>query len=264
MKVELRDVTFFTGDVPLLEDISCVVDEGQCVLVMGPSGSGKTLLMKIMAGILPPGKGDVLFDGTSMVTMPDRELDRTRLRQGFVFQDSALWQNLSVLANLTLATQYHYPQRDAASVQARVDRVRRMMGFTDNLNQRPALLSSGERKMVSIMRALMLDPEMFFMDEPSGGLDSATTGRLISVLKELKSRHRTLVISSHNSEIASQLADWILVVDEGRLLAYDSVQNLVRTEDTRVREILADVFDLSSTYDADILDILGSGDDPFA
>jgi len=128
------------------------------------------------------------------------------------------------------------------------------MGFTDDLNQRPALLSAGERKMVSIMRALMLDPEMFFMDEPSGGLDSATTARLIAVLKDLKSQHRTLVISSHNSEIASQLA----------LLAYDSVQNLVRTEDARVREILADVFDLSSTYDADILDILGSGDDPFA
>jgi len=71
MKVELRDVSFFTGEVPLLEDISCIIDEGQCVLVMGPSGSGKTLLMKIMAGILPPGKG-IRLSGLGAVAEPQR------------------------------------------------------------------------------------------------------------------------------------------------------------------------------------------------
>ena len=103
------------------------------------------------------------------------------------------------------------------------------------------------------------------MDEPSGGLDAATSDRLMQLLKDLKARGKTLVIASHDSEIASLFADWILVIDEGRLLAFDTVDKLVRTDDRRVREILADVFDLSSTYDKDILDILGSGDyDPFA
>lgn len=264
MRVEVQDVGFEAGGQTLLEDVSCTIDEGQCVLMMGPSGSGKTLLMKIMATILPPNTGVVRYDGMVTGTLPDRDLDRTRLRTGFVFQDAALWQNLSVRANLTLATQYHFPKRAAREVDQRVERLCRSMGFTDDLNQRPALLSAGERKVASIIRAMMLDPELYFMDEPSGGLDGASSTRLLSVLKDLKSRGRTLVIAGHDSEIASQLADAILVIDDGRVLAYDTVQKLVRTDDARVREILQDVFDLSSTYDADILDILGSGDDPFS
>lgn len=264
MRVELEQVGFESGDTPLLEGITCTIEEGQCVLVMGPSGSGKTLLMKVMATIVPPSTGIVRYDGHATGTMSDRELDRRRLRHGFVFQDAALWQNLSVYANLALPTQYHNPGTSAAEIDKRVQSLTRSLGVTDDLQRRPALLSSGERKVISIVRAMMMDPELYFMDEPSGGLDGQTFSRLLETLKALKSRGRTLIIASHDGEIASQLADWILVIDDGRLLAFDSVQNLVRTEDARVREILQDVFDLSSTYDADILDILGSGDDPFS
>ncbi|MEX2443345.1 MAG: ATP-binding cassette domain-containing protein [Alkalispirochaeta sp.] len=264
MTVELRQVGYSTDEGALLEDVTCEVREGECLLVMGPSGSGKTLLMKIMAAIIPPTEGSVLFDHAQTATMPDRELDRNRLRHGFVFQDAALWQNLSVLNNLTLATQYHFPKRDPGETQRRVDRLCRTLAFSEDLMQRPARLSAGERKTAAIIRSMMLNPEIYFMDEPSGGLDSATTNHLLSVLKDLKSQGRSLVIASHDSAIASQLADSILVIDQGRVLAYATVEQLTRTTDTRVRQILADVFDLSSTYDADILDILGNNDDPFA
>jgi ABC-type multidrug transport system ATPase subunit len=264
MQVELRQVGYATDEGLLVENITCQVDEGQCLLVMGPSGSGKTLLMKMMAGIIPPTEGSVLFDQVDTATMSDRELDRNRLRQGFVFQDAALWQNLSVLANLTLATQYHFPKRDPAETRRRVERLCRTLAFTEDLNQRPARLSAGERKTAAIIRSMMLNPEIYFMDEPSGGLDSSTTSHLLSVLKDLKNQGRSMVIATHDSEIASQLADSILVIDRGRVLANDTVEQLTRTADSRVREILADVFDLSSTYDADILDILGNDDDPFA
>lgn len=181
-----------------------------------------------------------------------------------MFQDAALWQNSTVLQNLMLATQYHHPRRDPAVIRERVDQLCRRLNFREDLNQRPALLSAGERKVASVVRALMQDPETLFMDEPSGGLDSSTSDRLLSLLRDLKGRGRTMVIATHDSEIASQLADDILVIDDGRLLTYAPVSELIRTDNPRVREILADVFDLSSTYDTDILDILGSGDDPFA
>ncbi len=264
MQVELREIGFSTEEGPLLNSISCTVRPGECLLIMGPSGSGKTLLMKIMAAIIPPSAGSVLLDNVESATMSDRELDRNRLRQGFVFQDAALWQNLSVYANLTLPTQYHFPKRDPAEIQRRVDQLCRRLSFSEDLSQRPARLSAGERKTAAIIRSMMLNPEIYFMDEPSGGLDSATADRLLALLKELKSDGRSLVIATHDSEIASQLADSILVIDEGRPLAYDTVEQLTRTSDARVREVLADLFDLSSTYDTDILDILGSNDDPFA
>ena len=264
MEIALQEITFKTDEVTLIDTISCRIPQGSSVLVMGPSGSGKTLFMKIMAGIIPPSSGHVRFDGKSLFSMSDRGIEKNRLRQGFVFQDAALWQNLSVYNNLALPVQYHHPHRSQAEIRSRIEMLCRAMGFREDLNQRPALLSAGERKVVSIIRALMLDPETIFMDEPSGGLDAAASDRLIELLKDLKGRGKTLVIASHDSEIASLFADRILVIDTGRLLAFDVVDKLVRTDDKRVREILADVFDLSSTYDKDILDILGSSDyDPF-
>ncbi len=264
MQIDVQQVGYSTDEGALIKDVTCTIREGQCLLVMGPSGSGKTLLMKMMAAIILPTEGSVLFDQMDTASMSDRELDRNRLRHGFVFQDAALWQNLTVLNNLTLPTQYHFPKRDPAETQRRLDRLCRTLAFTEDLNQRPARLSAGERKTAAIIRSMMLNPEIYFMDEPSSGLDSSTADHLLAVLKDLKAQGRSLVIASHDSEIASQLADWILVIDEGRVLAYDAVEQLTRTTDTRVRTILADVFDLSSTYDADILDMLGSNDDPFA
>jgi ABC-type multidrug transport system ATPase subunit len=264
MSIELRAVEFESHHETLLSGIDLTIKDGSSILLMGPSGSGKTLLLKIMAGIIPPSRGTVSIDGHDLSRLNDRDLNRVRLDLGYVFQDAALWQNLSVRQNLTLATTHHFPRRPAAEVDATVDRLCRKMGFRENLDQRPALLSAGERKVASIIRSLMLDPRYLFMDEPSGALDSAGSDQLLDLLKEQKSLGKTLIIAGHDEEIASMIADSIIVLDEGRVLAYDTVARLVRTEDARVRRILADVFDLSSTYDTDILDILGSDEsDPF-
>lgn len=264
MGIELKGVGFDASSETLLHDLDIHIGTGSSVLLMGPSGSGKTLLLKILAGIIPPTHGNVIFDGKSLAQLSDREINRERLRIGFVFQDAALWQNLSVYNNLALATSHHFPKTPEAEIREKIERLCRRMDYTDNLEQRPALLSAGERKVASIIRALMLDPDILVMDEPSGALDSRGSERLLDVLKEKKATGRTLIIAGHDEKIASMIADSIIVLDRGHLLAFDTVQNLIRTEDRRVREILADVFDLSSTYDTDILDILGSGDaDPF-
>ena len=264
MGIELQAIGFDSAAGTLIHDIDLKIETGSSVLLMGPSGSGKTLLLKIMAGIIPPSRGDVIVDGKALSHLSDREINRERLRFGFVFQDAALWQNLSVYQNLALATSHHYPKTPATEIRGTIERLCRKMDYREDLNQRPALLSAGERKVASIIRALMLNPEYLFMDEPSGALDSRGSDRLLDLLKEKKAQNRTLVVASHDEKIASMIADSIIVIDDGRVLAYDSVKNLIRTEDRRVRAILADVFDLSSTYDSDILDILGSGDaDPF-
>jgi phospholipid/cholesterol/gamma-HCH transport system ATP-binding protein len=265
MIVELKDVSFSSEEQTVLDRISCRIDEGSCVLVMGPSGSGKTLLLKIMAGIIPASSGEVVVDGRSFNRLSEREILKTNLRTGFVFQDAALWQNLTLRQNLSLAVQYHFPNRPQGEIDARIAQLTRRTGFKRNLDLRPAHLSGGNRTIVSIMRALMLDPELYFMDEPSNGLDGETQGNILEILKDLKHRGRSLIIASHDSSIASMLADWILVMDEGRMLAFDTVGNLAATNDSRIKAILKDVLDLSTTYDSDILDILGGDDDnPFA
>ncbi len=265
MNITLDQVSYVTGNNVLIDNVSCTIEEGVSVLVMGPSGSGKTLLMKIMAGILPPSEGEIWYGEKAFSTMSERALRQQRMGQGFVFQDAALWQNLTIYQNLSLPIEYHFPRREAAHIRSHITELCRTMNFRDDLSQRPTLLSAGERKVVSILRGLVLEPKTLFMDEPSSGLDSVSSARLMDVLKDLKRKGRTLVVGAHDSEIASMIADRILVVEKGQLLAYDSVQNLIRTDDQRIRDILSDVFDLSSSYDADILEILGSSDgDPFA
>ncbi|MFA7567479.1 MAG: ATP-binding cassette domain-containing protein [Alkalispirochaeta sp.] len=265
MRIVLDHVSYSSGNTVLIDDVSCELEEGVAVLVMGPSGSGKTLLMKVMASILPPSSGEIRYGEKALSTMSDRELQKIRTGQGFVFQDAALWQNLTVYQNLALPLEYHYPRRGAAQIRSHILALCRKMDFQEDLSHRPTLLSAGERKVASILRALVLDPHTVYMDEPSAGLDSASSAYLLDILKDLKRKGKTLIIGGHDSQIASMIADRILVMDEGRLVAYDTVQNLVRTDNRRIRAILSDVFDLSSTYDADILDILGSSDgDPFA
>lgn len=265
MQIETRNVAFQANEQTYLHNLSVRLEEGACVLVMGPGGSGKTLLLKLMAGILPPTGGNVLVDGEPLSRLSDRKLREIRLRQGFVFQDGALWQNLTLRQNLSLPVQYHFPHRSVDEVNRRIASLVRSMGFRPSLDLRPAHLSGGNRTVVSIMRALMLDPVLCFLDEPGTGLDGPTHANMIALLKELKRNGRTLVIASHDGEIASILADWILVLEDGHLLAYDTVRNLKSTNDERVRAILKDVLDLSTTYDTDILEMLGGSDEnPFA
>ena len=264
MELRLHDVAFVTDNQTLLAEIECTIEPRTVTIIIGPGGSGKTLLLKVMAGIIPPTRGTVSFDGQSLDTMSAAALQTHRLKQGFVFQDAALWQNLSVQQNLALPVQFHFPRRPMAEINARIGRLCQAMAFKEDLSQRPSRLSAGEQKTASFLRALMLDPQTLFMDEPSSALDTGSRENMLQILRELKDRERTMIIASHDGKLASMLADRIIVIDDGRIIAHDSVQNLVHSAGGRVRELLSSILNLTSTYDADILEILGSGDvDPF-
>lgn len=264
MKATLKNVCFTVNDTDLLTDISIDIEKGSSVLVMGPSGAGKSLLMKIMAGIIPPSSGRVYLDGRDLLRIGERELFKLRRHHGFLFQDSALWQNMTVKQNLLLPLQTHYGNWTPKQMAERINTLCRSLSFEEDLLQRPATLSFGERKLASLIRSLVLEPDLVFYDEPRSGLDIQTRERVLTLLKNQKAAGRTQIISSHDSEIASMIADFILVIDGGVVLAYESIRNISRTDDKRLLEILSGVLDLSSSYDSDILEILGSGDiDPF-
>ncbi|POQ98473.1 hypothetical protein AU468_12835 [Alkalispirochaeta sphaeroplastigenens] len=257
MTIELEKASFVHNGEALLQETSLRIESGACVLVMGPSGAGKSLLLKILAGIIPLSTGRIRLDGRDLQQISDRELRKMRTRQGFVFQDAALWQNLSLRQNLSLPLQYNTPRFPPEEIEARIAHLAKRIGFYQSLDLRPARLSSGNQMMAGIMRALMTHPEICFFDEPSNGLDTATQQNLLEILQDLKRQGKTLVIASHDSTIAARLADWFLLIDRGEVIFFDTAHNSTRAGNPRVREILQGVLGLSTAYDTDILGILG-------
>ena len=256
----LTEVSVSYGSTGILFDVTIDFPRDACTVIMGPSGSGKTSLLKAAAGLLIPESGRIEILGVDPWTATDRELESLRARNGFVFQDSGLWQNLSLYQNLALPLQYHHLEPDAAAVRRRVEHLARELGATHRLDLRPAQVSEGERKIVSFVRAIVADPELLFMDEPSTSVDADRINRVVRRLKDLRARHTTIVAVTHDARIASQIADYVAVMKQGRLLTFGSLREITRSDDPEVQRILTDVLSETASYDGDILDLLGPGE----
>lgn len=256
MSIELRNVEFLTDSETLLSDVSLSITQGASVAIMGPSGSGKSLLLKVIAGLVPASSGAVRIDGLNLETAPSRSLVGIRQRYGFVFQDAALWQNMTARGNVALPLQYHYPDMSREEVDGTIASLARQLSIDFDLNQRPSRLSGGERKAVGFMRALVLRPRGLFLDEPTGGLDEERRQRVVALIRRMRAEGVTLVMASHDAELVSALSDYIIVLDRGRVLAYDTLQAITHTENGRLRAIVAGLLQESATYSEDILGLL--------
>ncbi len=199
--------------------MSLSLERGQTLFAMGGSGSGKSVLIKTAAGIALPTEGEVLYRGKSLARLSVREEAAFRKASGFVFQDAALWSNQSLFDNLALPVRLHEPTWSKAEVERAVRRAAELVGYGQDLRARPAELSSGERKLVGLARALVLDPELIFMDDPTSVLDEESASRVPEIVDSLRSRGRSVLIACAASDFASRCADYIVVLVEGKLAA---------------------------------------------
>lgn len=256
MSIELRQVGFSNESEVLLTDVDLSITSGSSVAIMGPSGSGKSLLLKVIAGLVPATEGSVRIDGVDLWSASERSLVGIRKRYGFVFQDSALWQNITARNNVALPFQYHNPDASGAEINDSIAALARRLSVDFDLDQRPSRLSAGERKAVAFMRALVLKPRGLFLDEPTGGLDEERRQRVLSLVRQMHADGVTLVMASHDAELVSGLSDYMIVLDRGRVLAYDTLQAIAHREDERLRAIVAGLLDQSATYSDDILGLI--------
>jgi phospholipid/cholesterol/gamma-HCH transport system ATP-binding protein len=236
-ELELRGLGSVRGGHEALRGVSLSLDPGETLFVMGGAGSGKSILIKTAAGIALPTEGDVLYKGKPLSRLSRREMTAFRKASGFVFQDAALWSNQSIFDNLALPVRLHEPAWDAAEVERAVRRAAELVGCAQELRARPAELSSGERKLVGLARALVLDPELLFMDDPTSALDEASAARVPGIVDSLKSRGRSILIASAVSEFSSRCADSIAVLLDGRLAAIGSYAEAAAWTDPLVRGV---------------------------
>ncbi len=254
--IELKDISVISQEYSTLVNITCSIPRGRTTLIMGPSGCGKSTLLKVMAGIIIPDSGKVLLEGRDYYSLSDKQVLEFKKRNGFVFQDSALWANKNVFENLSLPLRFHFPEMDAAQIEQKVTRALEYINLSDSIYLRPAQLSLGEQKMVSFTRALITRPTVVFMDEPTLSVDAEMKTRLLAMIKKLKAAHCTLVAVIHESAIISMLADNLIVLKSGMILAQGPFNQVINSNNTELKGILNDILQKPSSYDQNILDLL--------
>lgn len=213
--IELSDISVFFGDYEVLRGASAAFPAGKTTLIMGKSGSGKSTLLKTAAGLVVPNRGRVRYGERDLARMTHAENLEFRRRCSFVFQDAALWANQSIYNNLSLPLAVHEEGLPKAESDRRVKDAVRRVGYTESLAYRPADLSMGEQKLVSIARALILEPELMFMDEPTTSLDEESVERVVSEFEARKAAGVTIIAVSHSPRVIARLADYICVVADG-------------------------------------------------
>ena len=201
-------------EVPVLSNISLRIEKGEFLAIVGPSGSGKSTLMNLIGCLDRPTEGQVLIKGRDLDGMSDEELARLRgLEIGFVFQTFNLVPRLTAFENVLLPT---FANSRSTDPQKRAKELLSIMGLKDRMRHRPGELSGGQSQRVSIARALINDPSILLADEPTGNLDSKTGFEILNIFMDLNKDGRTVVIVTHDPEIA-KFADRIIMEKDGTI-----------------------------------------------
>jgi ABC-type transporter Mla maintaining outer membrane lipid asymmetry ATPase subunit MlaF len=234
--IELNNVSFSALEGIIVEDISVEFETGKTTAIVGPSGGGKSTVLKLAAGILVPDQGEILFKGKNVAAMNRSENLEFRRKGAFVFQDSALWANQNLYQILELPLKIHYPEMNKKDRAKKIKAVTELVGYRKDLGIRPARLSMGEQKLIAFARAMLCDPNLLFLDEWTESLDENGADRLINIVKRKQSEGATVIFVSHDMRIIMDLADIVVVVDDGKISVKTPKEKI--TSDLKLRSFL--------------------------
>jgi phospholipid/cholesterol/gamma-HCH transport system ATP-binding protein len=218
--VRVEQLSKKLGGQPVVVDVSMEVPDGCCVCVLGKSGAGKTVLLKLVAGIMPPDSGRVYYDGLMLNYGPFADNRQIVLQTGFVFQGGALFDGMSVGDNVALPLR----ERDRlpeGEIRKRVQQVLCRVGLPDSSRLGVRELSGGMVRLVAIARALVTEPKYVFLDEPTSGLDPLLRERVLGIIQHLARTGRSVLLVTHDLEAVRQIADRIYIMKAGRVYPMD-------------------------------------------
>lgn len=212
--LKMINVCFEDNNQKIIKNISHYIESNTITAFLGKPGSGKSTALKLLAGLITPTSGTITFEDKNIHNITRNQNLEFRKRASFMFQDSALWSNQDIYHNLELPLLTHFPKMSLQERKERIKKVTELVEYHKPLIIRPASLSIGEQKKISFARALVCDPDVLFLDEPTESIDEKTKDIFISILKKFREMKKTVVYVSHdNYLINSFLCDKIYFED---------------------------------------------------
>jgi len=234
--ISVRGLYKSFGDSQVLKGIGLEVFKGENFVVLGRSGSGKSVLIKIIAGLLKPDQGIVNVLGMQVDKLDQKELQALRLRMGFIFQSSALYDSMTIRENLEFSMIRNYKNLSIREINVAAEEVLDAVGLKEKINQMPSDLSGGQIKRIGIARTLILRPEIMLYDEPTAGLDPITCTEINELINEVQRRYNTSsIIITHDLTCAKETGHRIGLLQDGNFLRLGNFEEVFDTDDIRVK-----------------------------
>ena len=234
--IRIVNVSKYFNTKAALKQINLEIHDGETLAVIGGSGSGKSTLLRLMIGLIQPTKGEIWIGNDEISRMSEDALTQVRLRMGMVFQYSALFDSMTVGENVAFGLVEHTNYSED-KIRAIVKEKLKQVGLEGVENLMPNELSGGMKKRVSLARAIAIEPEIIFYDEPSSGLDPITTTKIDElIISTQKTLGVTSVVVTHDMASACRISNRIAMVYQGELIALDTVKNFRQIQDPRVQE----------------------------
>jgi len=220
----------------VLRGIDLDLYQGENLVVLGRSGTGKSVLIKVISGLLRADAGEVKVFGKELMHITEKELQELRIRMGFSFQNSALYDSMTVRKNLEFPLVRNRKKLSRKEIDAAVEDVLDAVGLLKAINQMPSELSGGQRKRIGIARTLILNPEIMLYDEPTAGLDPITSIEINHLINEVQQKYNTSsIIITHDLTCAKMTGDRVAMLLDGKFEREGSFEEVFNTDDARVK-----------------------------
>jgi len=254
--ISIRDLRVSYGEREILHGISFDVRRGETMVILGGSGSGKSTLLRTLVGLETPTSGEIWIRGKNTATMTSSEREETRKKMGMSFQGGALFGSMTVGQNVALPLKEHTNLADS-TVDIMLRLKLEQVGLAGYEDYKPSQLSGGMKKRAAVARALSMDPEILFFDEPSAGLDPIIAAGIDQLILELKKAfHMTIIVVTHELASAFLIADRMVLIDKGHVVALGTMQEMRESTHPRVRQFLDRVAEPEVEQELDYLQML--------
>jgi phospholipid/cholesterol/gamma-HCH transport system ATP-binding protein len=254
--LSLRDVRVSYGEVEILHGITFDVKRGETLVILGGSGSGKSTLLRTLVGLEKASSGEIWIKGKNIAAIPDAEMDEIRKKIGMSFQGSALFGSMTVGENVALPLREHTKLEDS-TIEIMLRLKLEQVGLAGFEYYMPSQLSGGMKKRAAVARALAMDPEILFFDEPSAGLDPIIAAGIDQLILELKQAFRmTIIVVTHELASAYLIADRMVLIDKGHVVAIGTTAEMRASTQPRLRQFLDRVPEPEVAREMDYLQML--------